>query len=228
MTKETEIKSRSDMLARERVSRLLWKLSIPAIIGMLVHGLYNIVDTFFVGRFAGTLAIGGISIAFPVQMIIMGIGMTIGIGGASVLSRRMGERDKEGASLALGNMILLSLAVGVLGLIFGILFMDPLLRLFGANDALMPFAGDYLLIVLIGSPMFDKTEQKKFYVAGDFDRYQTDDIKKLIEEGEPVRIARIASPRECDVHGHDSLLVETWIQFLQVLDRSDHQPGAGE
>ncbi len=154
MSKETEIQSRSDMLARERVGRLLWKLSIPAIIGMLVHGLYNIVDTFFVGRYAGTLAIGGISIAFPVQMIIMGVGMTIGIGGASVLSRRMGARDKEGASLALGNMILLSLAIGVVGLIFGIAFMDPLLRLFGANDALMPYAGDYLLVVLIGSPMF--------------------------------------------------------------------------
>jgi len=142
------------MLARERVGRLLWKLSIPAIIGMMVHGLYNIVDTFFVGRFAGTLAIGGIAIAFPVQMIIMGVGMTIGIGGASVLSRRMGERDKEGASLALGNMFLLSLATGIVGLIFGIAFMDPLLRLFGANDALMPTARDYLLVVLIGSPMF--------------------------------------------------------------------------
>jgi putative MATE family efflux protein len=154
VAKETEIKTRSDMLARERVGRLLWKLSIPAIIGMMVHGLYNIVDTFFVGRFAGTLAIGGIAIAFPVQMIIMGVGMTIGIGGASVLSRRMGERDKEGASLALGNMILLSLATGLLGLIIGIAFMDPLLRLFGANDALMPTARDYLLVVLIGSPMF--------------------------------------------------------------------------
>jgi len=154
VTKETETISRSDMLAHERVGKLLWKLSIPAIIGMMVHGLYNIVDTFFVGRFAGTLGIGGISIAFPVQMIVMGIGMTIGIGGASVLSRRMGERDKEGASLALGNMILLSLITGLLGLIFGIAYLDPLLRIFGANDALMPYARDYLLVVLIGSPMF--------------------------------------------------------------------------
>lgn len=142
------------MLARERVGPLLWKLSIPATIGMMVHGLYNIVDTFFVGRFAGTLGIGGISIAFPVQMIIMGIGMTIGIGGASVLSRRMGEKDKDGTSLALGNMILLSLVTGILGLIFGIAFLDPVLRIFGANDALMPYARDYLLVVLIGSPMF--------------------------------------------------------------------------
>jgi putative MATE family efflux protein len=154
VTEQREIKTRSDMLARERVGRLLWKLSMPAIIGMMVQGLYNIVDTFFVGRFTGTLGIGGIAIAFPIQMIIMGIGMTIGIGGASVLSRRMGERNKEGASLALGNMILLSLVVGLIGLISGIVGMDPLLRLFGANDALMPYARDYLLVILIGSPMF--------------------------------------------------------------------------
>ena len=154
MAGKKEIKTRSDMLARERVGRLLWKLSMPAIIGMMVQGLYNIVDTFFVGRFTGTLGIGGIAIAFPIQMIIMGVGMTIGIGGASVLSRRMGERDTEGTSLALGNMILLSLGVGLVGLICGIAGMDPMLRLFGANDELMPYARDYILVILIGSPMF--------------------------------------------------------------------------
>ena len=85
------------MLAHEKVGRLLFKLSMPAIIGMMVQGLYNLVDTFFVGRFTGTLGIGGITIAFPIQMIMMGIGMTIGIGGASLISRRMGERNPEGA-----------------------------------------------------------------------------------------------------------------------------------
>ena len=90
VTERTEIKTRSDMLGREKIGRLLWKLSMPAIIGMMVQGLYNIVDTIFVGRFTGTLGIGGIAIAFPIQMILMGVGMTIGIGGASVISRRMG------------------------------------------------------------------------------------------------------------------------------------------
>jgi putative MATE family efflux protein len=154
VTKRTETKTRSDMLAREKVGRLLWKLSMPAIIGMMVQGLYNIVDTFFVGRFIGTLGIGGIAIAFPIQMILMGIGMTIGIGGASVLSRRMGERNHEGASYALGNMILLSLITGLCCLIVGFLANDPLLRLFGANEALMPYSRDYLLVILMGGPMF--------------------------------------------------------------------------
>ena len=142
------------MLARERIGRLLWKLSFPAIIGMMVHGLYNIVDTFFVGRYTGTLGIGGTAVAFPIQMIVMGIGMTIGIGGASILSRRMGERDHEGASTALGNMILLSLITGVACAAAGLVFVAPLLRLFGANDALMPYATDYITVILIGSPLF--------------------------------------------------------------------------
>jgi putative MATE family efflux protein len=140
------------MLAHEKISKLLWKLSVPAIIGMMVQGLYNIVDTFFVGRYTGTLGIGGTAIAFPIQMILMGIGMTIGIGGASILSRRMGEKDHEGASLALGNMILLSLITGVFCMIIGIAAMEPLLRIFGANDALMPYAKDYIVVILIGSP----------------------------------------------------------------------------
>jgi putative MATE family efflux protein len=153
MPEQMGIKTRSDMLSRERVSRLLWKLSVPAIIGMMVQGLYNIVDTFFVGRFTGTLGIGGIAIAFPIQMILMGIGMTIGIGGASILSRRMGEKDHESASLALGNMISLSLVTGLFCLISGIAALDPLLRLFGANDVLMPYSQAYIFVILIGSPM---------------------------------------------------------------------------
>jgi putative MATE family efflux protein len=141
------------MLARERIGRLLWKLSMPAIIGMMVQGLYNLVDTIFVGRFTGTLGIGGIAVAFPVQMILMGIGMTIGIGGASLISRRMGEKDSEGAALTFGNMVLLSLITGLTCLFFGLLVLEPLLRLFGANDVLIPYSRAYIVVILLGSPM---------------------------------------------------------------------------
>jgi putative MATE family efflux protein len=141
------------MLARERVGSLLAKLSVPAIIGMLVHGLYNLVDTIFIGRYVGTLGIGGTAIAFPVQMIIMAIGMTFGIGGASIISRRMGEGDLDGASHALGNMAVLSLAGGIVCLVFGLLTLHPLLRLFGATDALMPHSKAYLQVILVGCPL---------------------------------------------------------------------------
>ena len=141
------------MLEHERIGSLLWKLSVPAIIGMMVQGLYNIVDAFFVGRFTGTLGLGRTAIAFPIQMILMGIGMTIGIGGASILSRRMGEKNHAAASQALGNMIVLALVAGVISMIVGTAAVTPLLRLFGANDALMPYAKDYILIILLGSPL---------------------------------------------------------------------------
>lgn len=141
------------MLAHERIGPLLFKLSTPAIIGMMVQGLYNLVDTLFVGQFAGTLGIGGIAIAFPMMMILMGIGMTIGIGGASLISRRMGQRDREGANRTFGNMVLLSLITGTLCLFIGIIAINPLLRLFGANDALMPYSKAYIFVILLASPM---------------------------------------------------------------------------
>lgn len=140
------------MLAHEKVGKLLFKLSMPAIIGMMVQGLYNLVDTIFVGQFTGTLGIGGITIAFPIQMIMMGIGMTIGIGGASLISRRMGEKNREGASLTLGNAVLLALVAGVICMIAGLIFQEPLLRLFGATDDLMTPAKAYIMVILLGSP----------------------------------------------------------------------------
>jgi len=152
VTESTEMKTRSDMLANEKIGRLLFKLSVPAIIGMAVQGLYNIVDTFFVGNFVGSLGIGGTAVAFPIQMIVMGIGMTIGIGGASILSRSMGEKNYEGASLALGNMIMLSLITGAVFMIGGIVALEPILRFFGANDALMPYAKSFITVMLLGSP----------------------------------------------------------------------------
>lgn len=146
------MKTRSDMLAHEKIGKLLWKLSVPTIIGMVVQGLYNVVDTFFVGRYTGTLGIGATAIAFPIHMILMGIGMTIAIGGASILSRRMGERDHEGASSALGNMLLLSIIAGIFAMTVGLAFVEPLLRIFGANAVLMPYAKRFIVVILMGAP----------------------------------------------------------------------------
>ena len=142
------------MLANEKIGKLLMTLSIPAIVGMVVQALYNIVDTFFVSRFVGTMGIAGTAVAFPIQMILIGIGISVGIGGASMLSRRMGEKDQEGASMALGNMTSLSIVTGIVCLAGGLIFMDPLLRIFGANDAIMPYARDYISIILLGGPFF--------------------------------------------------------------------------
>jgi putative MATE family efflux protein len=144
---------RSEMLAKEKVGKLLCKLSLPSIVAMMVHALYNVVDTIFVGKGVGTLGIGGIAIVFPVQMIIVAVGQTIGMGGASRISRRMGARDPEGAALTFGNMLILAEILGVTVLALGLIAMEPLLGLFGATEEILPYAGEYFQIILLGVPL---------------------------------------------------------------------------
>ena len=144
--------NRSDMLANEKIGRLLFKLSLPAIIGMMVNALYNMVDTIFVGRWVGTLAIGALAVAFPLQMLVHTTGQTIGAGGASIISRRMGAGNKEEAGLTLGNMLLMALIIGVAFLALGMIAIVPLLKLFGTTDAMMPYAIDYFQVFLLACP----------------------------------------------------------------------------
>lgn len=146
--------SKNLILENEKISRLLMRLSLPATVSMFVNALYNIVDTIFVGRGVGYLAIGGLTIAFPVQMLIMAFSLMIGVGAASVISRSLGARDQERAELAAGNSFF---AVGALGLaicLFGLVFINPLLKIFGATTELLPYAKEYLQIILIGSIYF--------------------------------------------------------------------------
>ena len=145
---------RNNRLENEKMTKLLINLSLPATVGMIVNALYNIVDTIFIGRGIGYLAIGGLTVAFPVQMFIMAIAQMIGIGAASVISRNLGAKDIEKADHVAGNSFL---AVGVLGIlicVFGLAFINPMLRVFGATDILMPYAKEYLQVILIGSIYF--------------------------------------------------------------------------
>lgn len=144
----------SHMLENEKIGKLLLKLSLPAAVGMIVNSLYNIIDTVFIGRGIGYLAIGGLTVAFPIQMLIMSLAQMIGIGAASAISRSLGAKDIERANHTAGNSFL---AVGILGLficILGLIFVDPILRIFGATDILLPYAREYIQIILIGSTYF--------------------------------------------------------------------------
>ena len=145
---------RSEMLGNEKVSKLLIKLSLPATIGMIVNALYNLVDTIFVGRGAGELAIGGLAIALPIQMVIMAFALTIGIGAASAVSRKLGARELEQANLVAGNAFLAITVLSTLFMILGLTFTDPLLRLFGASETLLPYAKDYISVIFLGSVFF--------------------------------------------------------------------------
>lgn len=148
---------RSRLLADESIGKLLFKLSAPATIGMIVMALYNLVDTVFVGQALGENSIqgiAGIAVAFPVMMIVMSIALAIGIGGASIISRSLGEKNAEKAENVMGNVLSLVLITSAFICIFGSIFITPILRLFGATDTILPYATEYLTVILYGSIFF--------------------------------------------------------------------------
>ena len=140
---------RQNMLANEKIGKLLWKLSIPAAVGAAVMALYNIVDTIFIGQVVGPQGIAGLTIVFPLQMLAMGMGMMIGIGGASLVSRTLGAGKIDKAERTLGNAIFYSVIIGVVVTIVGLSNSTFWLRLVGASDTILPYAKDYLDIILI-------------------------------------------------------------------------------
>ncbi len=144
------MRNHSLALANEPIKTLLWRLSLPAMAGMFVMSLYNVVDAIFVGRGVGTLGIAGISIVFPIQMVIMGIGLMVGMGAASLISRSLGADKMERAERTLGNAIILILILGGTLAVVALSRSTFLLRLFGATDNILPYAKEYMDIILLG------------------------------------------------------------------------------
>ncbi|QWB99728.1 MATE family efflux transporter [Mycoplasmatota bacterium] len=142
--------ARSDLLGKMDVKKALIKLSIPATIAMIVTALYNLVDTIFVGQGSGEIAIGALSIANPVQMIVMAFGLMIGIGASSVFSRAYGRNDKEYMRRSVNTAVFMGVVFSVIIAVIGIVFLDDLLYFFGATDGNIAYARDYLFYILIG------------------------------------------------------------------------------
>lgn len=142
---------RSKQLGEGNVGKLLLKFSIPAIVGMLVNALYNIVDRIFVGHAIGLLGISAITVAFPIAIIIMAFGMLVGIGSAAVISIKLGQEKKAEAEKILGNAFTLIIIISILVTLLGLVFLDPLLRMFGASKEVFSMAKEYTTIVLLGS-----------------------------------------------------------------------------
>lgn len=144
--------SQSSELGTEKIGKLLVKMAVPASAGILVMSIYFIVDTIFVGRFVGTLGIAAITVVMPITFLISSIGMAIGVGGASIISRALGADQFGKACGTFGNMISLTILLAIVLVIGGFLFEDPILRLFGANGNILPPAREYFQIILIGVP----------------------------------------------------------------------------
>ncbi|MBU0956480.1 MAG: MATE family efflux transporter [Spirochaetes bacterium] len=142
---------RSQQLGSDRISTLLLRFSGPAIIGMLVQSLYNVVDRIFIGNGVGPDGLAGATVSFPLMLIFMAFTMLIGIGGSAVLSISLGEQRKDYAEKVLGNSLVLLLLAAVLLSAVGYLFLEPLLRLTGASPAIMPYALSYMRIILLGT-----------------------------------------------------------------------------
>ena len=145
MNKENE-----KLLREYDVKKLLIKLSIPAFVGMAINALYNFVDALFVARAEGELAIGGLALAFPIQMIVIAVGLMIGIGAASVFSRAFGRRDYQKMEDAVNTALRIDVVLAALFSILSYVFINELLVFFGATAENINFAYDYLSIILIG------------------------------------------------------------------------------
>ncbi len=142
----------TNSLGTQKISKLLIKQAIPASIGILVMSLNMIVDTIFVGQWIGSMAIAAITVVLPIVFLISSIGMGIGIGGSSIISRAFGAKDIKKAYLTFGNQISLTLVLSIFFVSVGILFYKPLLLLFGANGAILDPATSYFNVVLYGVP----------------------------------------------------------------------------
>ena len=138
-------------LANLPIPRLMLKFFIPAFIGVFVNAMYNIVDRIFIGQGVGSMALSGVSVTFPIMLIIMGFGMLIGIGASVLVSISLGKHDMKKAESVLGSSFLLMLLVSVLITVIGFSIKGPMLQSFGATAETIQYANDYLDIILAGT-----------------------------------------------------------------------------
>ena len=134
---------------------------------MVVGALYNIVDTIFVGRGVGSLAIAALSIALPIQLMIMAIGLMIGVGSASIISRALGKDRKDIARTVFGNGAVLTLILGIFFMVLGYIFIDKIIIFLGASNAVLPFARDYINIILLGFIFFSFSFGSNNYIIAE-------------------------------------------------------------
>lgn len=141
--------SRMDFLSRGKIPKALLKLGIPTMIGMMTSALYNLVDTFFVGKL-GTAQTGAVSVVFPISVIFLGIGLLFGNGASAYLARLLGaKRYKEANECASTAVVTGLVAAGILATLL-LLFLTPVLQLFGATDTMLPYAKDYAVVFIVG------------------------------------------------------------------------------
>lgn len=140
----------SDLTSRP-IGALLWQYALPAIIAMMTSSLYNIIDGIFIGQGVGADAITGLALTNPLMALSAAFGAMVGVGGATLMSVRLGQQDHKAARHILGNVVVLNIFTGLLLMVGALAFLEPILRAFGASDATLPYAADFLRIILMGN-----------------------------------------------------------------------------
>ena len=138
-------------LGTQPVGRLLWQYALPGVIAMTASSLYNMVDSIFIGHGVGSMALAALGISFPLMNIGAAFGAAVGIGGSTLMSLRLGQRQYNKANNVLGNMVALNIITGLLVGIVSIIFLDPILTFFGASEQTLPHAHEYMFILLVGN-----------------------------------------------------------------------------
>ena len=143
----------NERMETKKILPLLVEFSVPAIIGMLVNAIYNVVDRMFIGNAPdlGAIGIAGITISYPITLVLIAISLMVGVGGATRFSISLGKKEPEKARIYQGNAVVLTIIFGLIFTIFGNIFIDPILRILGASDKVIGNARDYLSIVLYGA-----------------------------------------------------------------------------
>lgn len=140
-------------LAEEKISKLIIKYSIPAILSMLITSLYNIVDRVFIGSIngVGALAIAGLGVTMPIFTLIVSFGVLISMGATTNIAIKLGEGNHEEAEKYLGNAVLFSVIISIFIMIIGLNFINPILNVFGASYDTIIYAREYISVILLGS-----------------------------------------------------------------------------
>ena len=149
---ETVVSEKQSPFATEPIGRLILKFAVPSVIALLVNSLYNIVDQIFIGWGVGYLGNGATNVVFPITIIALALSMMIGNGGAAYLSLKLGEGDVETGRKGVGNAVTLVVIVSVLLAVIFLVFLDPILTLFGSTEVLRTFALEYGFVIGIGLP----------------------------------------------------------------------------
>ena len=138
-------------LGTKPVGQLLMQYALPAIVAMTASSFYNIIDRAFIGQVVGPEAIAGLGITFPFMNLSAAFGAAVGVGASTCISVKLGQRDYKTAQYLLGNTVTLNLIIGFLFMAVCLVFLDPILRFFGASDVTLPYAREFMIVILLGN-----------------------------------------------------------------------------